>query len=107
MTASNWPFFTRVPMSTCRLSGATSAVENAKHRRHENKRSNCGTQQTTDDGPSERRVLLAAVTHPKRHGNHADDHGEGGHEHGAKAGNAGLDGRLHSVGMFGEPFFGE
>src|SRR5205809_6106865 len=92
---------------TYRLSGATSAVENAKHRRHENKRSNCGTQQTTDDGPSERRVLLAAGTHPKRPGNHAADHGEGGHEHGASAGTAGLDGRRPTVSMFAEPLMGE
>ena len=84
-----------------------SAVENTKHRRHENQRCNRGTQQTTDDGASERRVLLAAFAESERHGNHADDHREGGHEHGSKARETGLDGRLHSVGMLGQPLFGE
>src|SRR5437870_3392 len=92
---------------TYRLSGATSAVENAKHRRHENKRSNCGTQQTTDDRASKRRVLLSTFPQSKRYGNHADNHGEGGHEYGAKARETRLDGRLHSIGMFGKPLFSE
>src|SRR4029434_5126326 len=67
------------------LSRDAPPVENAKHRRDKNQRSSRGTQQTTDDGPPERGVLLAAFAQSKGHGNHADDHGEGGHEHRAKA----------------------
>ena len=47
-------------------------------------------QQAADDGAAERRVLFAAVAQAEGHGHHADDHGEGGHEHGAEADKAGV-----------------
>src|SRR6267154_1018007 len=37
--------------------------------------------QPPDHGPSQRRVLLAALAEPKRHRRHADDHGERRHQH--------------------------
>src|SRR5215470_12607209 len=37
---------------------------------------NRGAQQPANDGAAERSILLASVTNAKRHGNHADDHGQ-------------------------------
>ena len=51
-----------------------------------------GEEQAADDGAAEGRVLLAAFACAERHGDHADDHGEGGHADGTEAGGAGLDG---------------
>ena len=43
----------------------------------------------------------------QRHRNHADNHCQGRHKHGSKAGKPGLDGRLKGVAVFGKPLFGE
>ena len=89
------------------LSRDAPPVENAKYCRDENERCHRGAQQTADDRPSERRILLAPFAQSKGHGNHADDHGQGGHEHGAKARETGLDGRLQRVAMLRKLLFGE
>ncbi len=48
--------------------------------------------QAADHGPSQRSVLLAAVSHSQRHRNHADDHGQSGHQHRTKTREARLQG---------------
>ena len=48
--------------------------------------------EAADDGAAERGVLLAAFAEAEGHGDHADDHGERGHDDGAEAGGAGFDG---------------
>ena len=62
---------------------------------------------TADDGATERRVLLAAVAEAEGHGDHADDHGEGGHEDRAEAGEAGFDGGADGITVMQQAFLGE
>src|SRR5882724_2908873 len=53
---------------------------------HGNKHQGCDGRedQAADHGPSERRVLFAALAEAQRHRRHADDHGERRHQHRAE-----------------------
>src|SRR5437867_8086553 len=82
-------------------------VQQGEHRRDEHEGGDGGAQEATDDGPAQRRVLLATFTEPERHGHHADDHGERGHQDGAEPREAGLDGRRRRVSVLAEPLPGE
>src|SRR5580658_4521551 len=62
----------------------TIPVHQAEHRGYKEQSSNRRKRQTADHGAAQRRVLLAAFTQTERHGHHADDHREGGHQHRAK-----------------------
>src|ERR1700722_6081950 len=48
-----------------------------------------GEQQSADDCARQRSVLLATLAQSQGHGNHAQDHCAGGHQHRAQAGEAG------------------
>ena len=58
-------------------------------------------QEPADDRAPERRVLLAALAQPQRHRDHADDHGQRGHQHGTEAGDPRLDGGRRGVAVLG------
>src|SRR5882672_6611832 len=77
-----------------RMQIPVTAVNAREDRRHEEKGRYGCKQETADDGASERRILLATLAEPERHRQHADDHGERGHQHGAKAREARLERRL-------------
>jgi len=49
-----------------------------------------GEEQAADNGSSQGSVLLTAIPEPKRHWNHANDHGQGGHQYRTKTGEARL-----------------
>ena len=53
----------------------------------------CCDQQAADDRAAERRVLLAAFAEAERHRQHADDHGERGHQHRAQPRVTGVESR--------------
>src|SRR5580692_3235338 len=55
-------------------------MQQAEHGRNKDECGNRGTEQTSDDGAPQRRILLAAVAEAKRHGNHANNHGECRHQ---------------------------
>src|SRR5215813_8968743 len=80
-----------------RISRTTPTVDHAEDRGDESECGDGGTQQAANHGAPERRILLAAIPQPQRHGDHADDHGQGGHEHRPKAREARLDGGLQRV----------
>ena len=46
-------------------------------------------QQAPNDGAAERRILLSTLSEPEGHRQHADDHGQRGHQHGTNARMAG------------------
>src|SRR5579859_5824000 len=71
---------------------AAAAVDQREHGGYEQQGGDGGEAQATDHGAAERRVLLAALAQPQRHRHHADDHGQGGHQHRTEAAEAGLDG---------------
>ena len=52
----------------------------AEDDRNEEKSRDRGQEEATDHGSSERSVLLPAFTETERHRDHADDHGESGHQ---------------------------
>ena len=61
-----------------------AAAEHRRREHQERRRRRDG--ESADDGPSERGVLFSTLTDAQGHGQHAEDHGEGGHEHGPQAG---------------------
>ena len=67
-------------------------MQKGKDRGHKDEGGDRREGKSTDDGTAERGVLLAAIAEAERHGNHADDHGEGGHADGTEARGAGFDG---------------
>src|SRR5580704_16119145 len=67
-------------MNLFRCCGIALAVQEAEYRGYKNERCDGGAEQTADDRATERRILLAAIAEAEGHGNHADDHGQGGHE---------------------------
>src|SRR5580765_6734217 len=60
-------------------------TQTAVDERHDEQRGEGGDDEAADDGAAERGVLFAALAEAERHGQHADDHGEGSHEDGAEA----------------------
>src|SRR5580704_18175612 len=60
-------------------------VNDAEDDGNEDERGDRRKNQPTDDGATERRVLLATLAQAERHGGHADDHGERRHQHRAEA----------------------
>src|SRR5580700_1251872 len=62
-----------------------TAVNHGKYHGHKKQRSKSGEEQTADDGAAQRSVLLAALAQADRHRNHADDHGQRGHDDRAHA----------------------
>src|SRR6186997_2821719 len=69
--------------------GALFLVYHAEHYRHKHQRSDRSKNQAADHGAPERGVLFAALAKPQRHRQHADDHGERGHQHRAEADESG------------------
>ena len=51
--------------------------------------------QAADNGAAEGRVLFAAFAQTKSHRDHADDHGEGGHQNGTQTGEPGFERGFH------------
>ena len=72
-------------------------MQKSKDRGHEDESGDGGESKATDDGAAEGRVLLATIAYTERHGNHADDHGEGRHADGTEARGAGFYGSKESV----------
>jgi hypothetical protein len=72
-------------------------VDERENRGHEEQGRSCREAQTTDDGTTERRVLLATLAQAQSHRHHADDHGERRHQHRAEAGEAGLECRRQGI----------
>src|SRR5713226_5301507 len=62
-----------------------TTAKQAVHDGHEEQRGERRHGQAADDGAAERGVLLAPLAEAERHRQHADDHGEGGHQDGAQA----------------------
>src|SRR5258706_4230408 len=60
-----------------------------------------------DNGAGEGGILFAAIAEAEGHGDHADDHGESGHEDGAEAGEAGFGGGGDWVSVVQGAFLGE
>src|ERR687888_2127681 len=52
--------------------------------RDEEQRGERRHRESADHGAAQRRVLLAALAEPERHRQHADDHGQRGHQHGTQ-----------------------
>src|SRR5262249_35519762 len=90
-----------------RLLRCTSAMEDAEHRRHEEKRRDRREEETADDRPSERSVLFGALSQSERHRDHSEDHRERGHDHGPEPRESGLDRRFDSVAVLGQLFLRE
>ena len=68
-----------------------AASQHGKQIRHDQQGRRSREQQAANHRAAERRVLLATFAQAERHRQHADDHGQGGHEDGANAGAAGLE----------------
>src|SRR5216683_553484 len=62
-----------------------TAAEHAVDDRNEPEGGEGGDGEAADHRAAQRGVLLAALAEPERHRQHADDHGERGHHHGAQA----------------------
>src|SRR5580700_2736824 len=66
------------------LAAFQPSVHRRKYDRHEQQGGGGSEQQAADDGAPQGCVLFAAVAEAKCHGQHADHHGERGHQHRAK-----------------------
>src|SRR6185437_12804041 len=86
---------------------AAALMNNAENDRNKYQSCDRCETQTADDGPAERGVLLAAFAQPERHREHADDHGERGHQDRAQTDIAGLDGGCDRITVLLELFLGE
>jgi hypothetical protein len=75
--------------------------------RNEEERRHGGDQESADDGAAEGRVLLAALVKREHHRQHADDHGERGHEDRTKPSVARLQRRCRRVQFPQQTFAGE
>src|SRR4051812_24048693 len=73
--------------------GGFPSMTEAEDDRDEEKGRYGGEEQAADDGASDRGILLAAFAEAEAHGKHADDHGQGSHEHRAQPGRARRQGR--------------
>ncbi len=73
-----------------------ASVNKREDRRDENQRSDGCAKEAANDRSPQGRVLLAAVTQSQSHRNHADDHGQRGHEHGPEPCESGFDSGLEA-----------
>src|SRR5277367_5162478 len=69
------------------------AVQHAEESGDKEERRDGREEQAANHGTSQRRVLLATISETKGHRKHPDDHGESGHENGAKPYEAGTERR--------------
>src|ERR1700751_5613499 len=83
------------------------SVKEAENRWNEEQRCYSGTQQATDDRSAERCVLLASVTQTQGHRNHANNHGQGGHDYRAKSRISRLYRRFHWISVMKQLFLRE
>ena len=81
----------------CKRVQRAAPVNDREHGRHEKQRGDGRKNQAADDGASQRRILLAAIAQPERHRDHADDHGQGRHEHRAQPRESGLQRGLEGI----------
>src|ERR1700730_7829998 len=65
-------------------------LQNAEKCWDKKQRRNRGEDESANDRTAEWRILFPAVSHSEGHGDHADDHGQSGHQDGPKAREAGL-----------------
>ena len=72
------------------MTSCQTLMHRGKHHRHEEQGGHGGEDQATNHGASQRCILLGAFAQAQRHGDHADDHGQGRHQHGADARGAGF-----------------
>src|SRR6185312_857970 len=77
-------------------------VHKAEYRGYEKQSSDGGAKQTADNGTPERGILLAAFAETQRHGDHADDHSESGHNNGTETGVPGFNSSLQRIAMLGQ-----
>src|SRR6202167_1697963 len=82
-------------------------MQQAEHGRYKDQCGNRGTEQTPDDGAPERCILLASVAEAKRHGDHANNHGECRHQNWPEARVTCFDCGFDRVPMVQQAFFGE
>ena len=82
-------------------------MQQCKHRGNKDERRHSRTEQAAHYGAAERSVLLASITQTESHRNHADDHGESGHQNWPKAGEPGFDGGLERVSVAGQALGGK
>src|SRR5471032_2419383 len=98
----------RTSRNGCRGNRAASArVNDAKDHRDQKQRRGGSENQAADHGAAERCILFAAFAHREGHRRHADDHRKSRHEHRAKTGKAGFEGRLERVAVNGQAFAAE
>src|SRR5713101_3089592 len=83
------------------LQPCVNDFENARH-----KKQSCEGRenQAADDGSSEGSVLLAAFAEADGHGNHADDHGQSGHDDRTDADETGFKSGVECILAFGQLF---
>src|SRR3984885_14778786 len=77
--------------------GSAHSMQQCKHRGNKDERGHRGAKQAADNRGAERGVFLASITQTESHRDHADDHGESGHQNWPKTREAGLDGGLQRV----------
>ncbi len=82
-------------------------MQKGEDRRHKDEGGDRCQREAADDGAAERRVLLAAITEAKCHGEHTDDHSEGCHADGTEASGAGFDCREQCVARDAQAILGE
>src|ERR1700728_3064907 len=70
--------------------GSAHPMQQAEHRGNKEERGHRGAKQAAHNRTAERGVLLASITQTESHRDHADDHGEGGHENRPKTREAGF-----------------
>src|SRR6202051_4597147 len=80
-----------------RVLGRTTPVQQAEYGRDEDERGYSREQQPANDCTPERCILLTAVAKDQRHRDHADDHRERCHQHGAEPRIAGFERCLDRV----------
>ncbi len=82
-------------------------MQQAEERRHKEKCGDGGKQKAADNRAPQGCILLAAFAPPERHGQHADDHCERGHENGPEASEAGQQSGIRRRVHIGQLFLGK
>ena len=82
-------------------------MQKREYSRHENQGGHRCAEQTSDHSATQRRVLFASVARAYCHWDHANDHGEGGHQNRSKPREAGLCRGLQGIAVFSQPLAGE
>ena len=76
-------------------------MQQAKNGRDEKQRGNRRENQSSDDRAAERRILFASFAQSHGHGNHADNHGQSGHQYRTEACKTGFNRRQHGIALRG------